>query len=163
MEKLIQSKFIKILAVMVILIMPMMFGNTVHAADHGETKSIADVLEAGKTWISQGKEKADEMGYGSTPEDFVESFIGVGQVLIAIGIVTIVIVTIIMAIKWLTATPDKQAKLKVQLIGLVLSIVVIFGAVGIWSLVKGIMKKVEEDPNMLGQASSDETIIIANK
>ncbi len=163
MEKLIQSKIIKILTVMVILIMPIMIGNNVHAADHGESKGIADILQAGREWISRGKEEADKMDYGSTPEDFVNSFIGIGQVLVAIGIVTIVIVTIVTAIKWLTATPDKQAKLKVQLIGLVLSIVIIFGAVGIWSLVKGIMNKVESDPNMLGSNYNSDTIMVASK
>ena len=51
----------------------------------------------------------------------------------------------IMAVKWITATPDKQAKLKQQLVGLVIAVVVIFGAVGIWNLVRGIMTHVENN------------------
>ncbi len=50
-----------------------------------------------------------------------------------------------MAIQWITATPDKQAKLKIQLIGLVVSAVVIFGAVGIWNLVRSIGQDVENE------------------
>ena len=50
-----------------------------------------------------------------------------------------------MAIKWITATPDKQAKLKTQSIGLVLAAVIIFGAVGIWNFVRNIMNSVDEE------------------
>ena len=114
---------------------------------------------AGTKWITGGRDSVS--GFGSKPEDFVSEFIGIGQILVAVGIVTLIIVAIITAIRWLTATPDKQAKLKVQLIGLVVSIVVIFGAVGIWNFVRGILNKVETDPNMLG--SNNETIIVANK
>ena len=62
--------------------------------------------------------------------------------LVVIGLATVLIVGTIMGIQWITATPDKQAKLKQQLIGLVVATVVIFGAVGIWSLVKTIMDNV---------------------
>lgn len=173
MEKLIQSKVIKVLAIIAILIMPIMIGNSVQADaisgagntatdssyEVNESKSLTDILTAGTKWITGGRDSVS--GFGSKPEDFVSEFIGIGQILVAVGIVTLIIVAIITAIRWLTATPDKQAKLKVQLIGLVVSIVVIFGAVGIWNFVRGILNKVETDPNMLG--SNNETIIVANK
>ena len=46
-----------------------------------------------------------------------------------------VAVTTYMGIKYLTAGPEAQAKLKTQLIGVVVSGIVIFGAYGIWSMV----------------------------
>ena len=52
-----------------------------------------------------------------------------------IGVGVMVAVTTYMGIKYLTAGPEAQAKLKVQLIGVVVSGVVIFGAYGIWSIV----------------------------
>lgn len=70
-------------------------------------------------------------------------FIEIGRLLVIIGIATLVIVSVIMAIKWITATPDKQAQLKQQLIGLIVSTIVIFGAVGIWNIVRSIMHNIE--------------------
>jgi hypothetical protein len=52
-----------------------------------------------------------------------------------------VIVTLYMGIKYITATPDSQARLKQQLIGLVVSGIVIFGAYFIWKIVVNIVSK----------------------
>jgi hypothetical protein len=46
-----------------------------------------------------------------------------------------------MAIKYFTEGPEQKAKLKQQLIGLVVSIVVIYGGVGIWTLLKNFMEQ----------------------
>ena len=80
--------------------------------------------------------------------------------LVGIGVVTVLIVAAIMAIKWLTATPDKQAKLKQQLIGLVVATVVIFGAVGIWNFVINMMDNVES--KLTASTQNNTAIIIAN-
>lgn len=147
------KKIIKILAIIIILAsMNFVFMTKVNAGDTDDKEakniSITDIINAGKTWLDNGK---DSQPTGTGVDDFAESFVGVGQVLVAIGIVTLLIVTLITAIKWITATPDKQAKLKQQLIGLVISAVVIFGAIGIWNLVRGIMNNVE---TKLGTGSS---------
>lgn len=105
------------------------------------------IIDAGKAFIDEGRKGADEIdseGMGTDPEDFVSEFIGIGQILVAVGVATLLIVTAVMAIKWITAKPDQKAKLQQQLIGLVVSAVVIFGAIGIWNLVRGIMIKVED-------------------
>ena len=115
-------------------------GGTSHQTKQSKDISITDIINAGNNWINNGKDSQPD---NTEVDDFAEKFVGVGQVLVAIGIVTLLIVTLITAIKWITATPDKQAKLKQQLIGLVISAVVIFGAVGIWNLVRGIMENVE--------------------
>ena len=52
-----------------------------------------------------------------------------------IGAGVMVSIATYMGIKYLTAGPDAQAKLKEQLIGVVVSGVVIFGAYFIWSTV----------------------------
>lgn len=135
-------KVTKILGIiLVIVIMSFMFIPEVNA-ENKEAKEIGinDIVDAGKNWIKEGENSTDSQ---MEVEKFAENFIGVGQVLVAIGIVTLLIVSLITAIKWITATPDKQAKLKQQLIGLVISAVVIFGAIGIWNLVRGILQNVE--------------------
>lgn len=70
----------------------------------------------------------------------MDVFVPVGQVLIIAANAVIVIVVAVMGIKWITAKPDQQAKLKEQLIGLVVAIVVIYGGVGIWATIKGFME-----------------------
>ena len=122
-----------------------------------DKKSINDILDAGKNWLEGEQENKPA---GTEVEDFVDKLIGIGQALVAIGIVTVLIVTIITAIKWITATPDKQAKLKEQLIGLVVATIVIFGAVGIWSLVRGIMENVEKK---ISEAPTKSIVVVAKK
>lgn len=53
-----------------------------------------------------------------------------------------VIVTLVMAIKYITANAEQRGKLKQQLVGLVISTVVIYGAVGIWSIIKNFMENI---------------------
>ena len=56
-----------------------------------------------------------------------------------IGAGVLVAVITLMGIRYLTATPDKQAALKEQLIGVVVAGIVIFGAYGIWKIVGNIL------------------------
>lgn len=69
-------------------------------------------------------------------------FIPVGQVLVTIAGVILLVVTLIMAIKYLIANAEQRGKLKQQLVGLVVSTVVIYGAVGIWSIIKSFMENI---------------------
>lgn len=94
------------------------------------------ILNQGSDFINKGA-GSDTDGI---IDGFSEAFLPVGRILVGIATVVIAIVTAIMGIKWITANPEQQAKLKQQLIGLVVSIIVIWGAVGIWELVKGIME-----------------------
>lgn len=134
----------KVILLIIGLIVLLSCSSKVSAAD-----GIQQIIDAGSNFISQGEAASNE-----TEEDFAAMFIDIGQILVAFGVVTLVIVTLVMAVKWIVAKPDQQAKLKQQLIGLVISAVVIFGAVGIWNLVKGIMHQVED-----GLAASQTTSI----
>ncbi len=64
-----------------------------------------------------------------------KEFSDLGQILTMIGAGVMVGVTTYMGIKYLTAGPEAQAKLKVQLIGVVVSGMVIFGSYYIWRTV----------------------------
>lgn len=61
------------------------------------------------------------------------------SLLLGIGTVVLVIVTAIMGVKYMSATPETRGKLKTQLIGVAVSAVVLFGAYGIWSIAYTIM------------------------
>ena len=68
-------------------------------------------------------------------ENVVEPFVELARLLTTTGAGVLVAVTTYMGIKYLTSGPEAQAKLKVQLIGLVVSGFVIFGAYFIWKVV----------------------------
>lgn len=100
--------------------------------------SLQDMKNKADNFEKAGQTEADEILPSS---DIETKFIPIGQVLVTIASVVLVIVTLIMAIKYLTANAEQKGKLKQQLIGLVVSIVVIYGAVGIWSIIKQIMEE----------------------
>lgn len=93
--------------------------------------------------IESFKGVADNSGVEIDANEVTESFVGLGQILTMIGTGVMIAVTTFMGIKYLTAGPEAQAKLKLQLIGLVVSGIVIFGAYYIWKLVIIIVSSVE--------------------
>lgn len=109
---------------------------------------ITDIFRAGNSFISTGEKEAssysNRAGFDVTnPQSFAEEFIDIGQILIAVGVVVLVGTFAVMGIRWITATPDKKAKLQQQLVGLVIAAVIIFGAIGIWNLVRNIMNSAQ--------------------
>lgn len=95
-------------------------------------KQAGDFITKGQAQAEKAKIDAGEIA---------ENFVGIGQILTLVGAGVLVAVTTYMGIKYLTSGPEAQAKLKVQLIGIVVSGVVIFGAYGIWKLVVDIASK----------------------
>jgi len=68
------------------------------------------------------------------------TIISVGNILTTIGLAVVLTGILIIGIKYMMASPEEAAKLKGQLVGLVISAIVIFGAWGIWSLVVQILE-----------------------
>lgn len=91
------------------------------------------------SFLSTGKTQADSKGI--TIGNITSNFVGIGKILTMIGAGVMVAVTTFMGIKYLTASPEGQAKLKQQLIGVFVSGVVIFGAYYIWSIVLKIVSQ----------------------
>ena len=80
---------------------------------------------------------------GNTTIDTTEittEFAGLAKILTTLGAGVLIIVITYMGIKYFISSPEEQAKLKGQLIGVVVSAVVIFGAVSIWELAINIFK-----------------------
>lgn len=92
-------------------------------------------------FMEMGKKQVEEKGGATVATDIATPFVGLGQILTMVGAGTMVAVTAYMGIKYITASPEGQAKLKQQLIGLVVSGIVIFGAYGIWSIVLRIVSQ----------------------
>lgn len=100
-----------------------------------EATSFNDMNESLIKWLDKGKEGEeliDEKGIGNILKPIIE-------ILTAIGVIVLVAVTVIMGIKYMFATPEEAAKLKQQLIGLVVSSVVVLGSAAIWRVVYNLL------------------------
>lgn len=119
----------------------------------GKTSSAQDIINVGNSFLNKGKSEAGDVD----PVNIALKLLPVGSLLVAVGIAVLVIVLAIMAIRWITAKPDQKAKLQQQLIGYVVSCVVILGAIWIWNFVTGIMQDVE---NSLAEYDKPTTVYI---
>lgn len=101
-----------------------------------EAISFNDMNGSIRKWLDQGRgngeDLIDENGIGDILNPIIE-------ILTAIGVIVLVAVTIIMGIKYMFATPEEAAKLKQQLIGLVVSSVVVLGSAAIWKVVYNLL------------------------
>ena len=119
-----------LLIVLAIIFIPV----TTFAAD--EVKTWDQLVQDADTFINKGKEK-DIIN----SSDVATTIMPIAQALVAVAAGVLVVVTCIMGVKYATTTsPQDQAKLKKQLIGLVVSIIVVFGAHTIWTIVYNFMK-----------------------
>lgn len=96
-----------------------------------KVKSFDQMQQAIQAFNNKGK-SGDS---GLSASDMGNIIIPIANILTAIGVMVLVGVTIIMGIKYMFATPEEAAKLKQQLIGLVVAGVVILGATAIWKIV----------------------------
>ena len=93
--------------------------------------SLKDMESKADAFIKKGEEQSGNINYTNVTAEFKS----LGQILTMIGAGVMVAVTSYMGIKYLTAGPEAQAKLKTQLVGVVVSGMVIFGAYFIWATV----------------------------
>ena len=119
-----------IFVVITTLMLISMLQPAVNAATEIKVKSFDEMKDALTDWKSRGQQ--DNAGVNAG--DLKQIVIPVINILTVIGVFVLVAVTIIMGIKYMFATPDVAAKLKQQLIGLVVSAVVVLGATAIWKI-----------------------------
>ena len=117
------KKSLKIGIVLIILLV------TIFSIDV-QALSLDSIINTGKDWMSQGSKNpiVDD-------DKIIDAVLPVGQMLTAIGVAILFGALILLGIKYMMAEPDQKAKLKQQLIGIVISGVVIFGAFTIWKTV----------------------------
>lgn len=125
------SKLQKIIPLILLIFMLLIPVKSEAFPTFDEMKSQAD------SWLSKG-----QSGSKVKEDDIASIMLPIGQFLVGIGAVVLIVVTIIMGIKYMTADPNSKGKLKQQFLGLVVSTVVIFGAYGIWVMVYNFMDKI---------------------
>ena len=96
--------------------------------------SITDILNKAKGFKNAGA--------GNTKisiQEAEEELLPMGPILVAAASVVLVVVTGIMGIRWIIANPKEKGKLKQQMIGLAVAIVVVYGATGIWIFARSVL------------------------
>lgn len=96
-------------------------------------------------WMQQGSDFINKVKNGSaiSTSQIQNALMPIGRILVTIATIVLTVVTVVMAIKYMMCdSADKKAKLKTQLIGLVVSTIVIYGAQIIWSILLDFMNNV---------------------
>lgn len=109
---------------MILMIVNLLVSSVVFAEND---KSFSDVITEADNWLTSNTADIDTSSIAKTIKP-------IAQALTTVGVGVILCVTAVMGIKWVTAKPDEQAKLKQQSIGLLVSAIVILGAYTIWSI-----------------------------
>ncbi len=104
-------------------------------------------LEEGEfsDWREQANEffsRADESESGISMAKAIEIFLPIGRVLVGIASIVLVVVGLIMGVKYMISGSNEKAQLKQKLIYYIISIVLVYGAVGIFSLIINIMNNI---------------------
>lgn len=121
------KRIISVLIIMIVVVGILSVNNSAQALTMSEMSTkISTFKTNGSTTISTS--------------EITTEFAGLAKILTTIGAGVLVIVITYMGIKYFISSPEEQAKLKGQLIGVVVSAVVIFGAVSIWELAINIFK-----------------------
>lgn len=93
--------------------------------------SFGDIKNQGDNWLQQGSS-------GDTPITTGEALsvlAPIGQVLVGIGTIVLVIMYMYLGIKYMMTDPSGKADIKQKLIGLVIATVLIYGGVGIFTII----------------------------
>lgn len=127
-----QKNYLKILILAIITIISLM--PSVRAAEETSNTSLSGAISSADTWLQNGQSQAGSSGEESG------TIVEVGQVLVHIASWILVAGTVVIGIKYMLATPDQKAKLKTQLVGIVVATIVIYGAIFIWATLVDILQ-----------------------
>ena len=117
----------------IIIIMSMICAFSIFVEGYAMAARLKDIDSMAKDFIDAGSTETDTIS--SAEEKMSDIVVPIAQILVGIGTVTVVVVATIMGIKYMVANPEEKAKLKTQLIGLVVATIVIFAAQFIWSTI----------------------------
>lgn len=91
--------------------------------------SLKDMESQAKGFISKG-----EASYSVSDTQIQDIVIPISRILVVVGDIVVIIAITVIGIKYIMASPDNKAKLKTQLVGVLVATGVIFGAQTIWSI-----------------------------
>lgn len=123
----------KIISIVLILLFALMI-----FSPYSQANSADEWMQQGSDFIDNGKK-----GSAISTAQIQKALMPIGRILVTIATIVLTVVTVVMAIKYMMCdSADKKAKLKTQLIGLVVSTIVIYGAQIIWSILLDFMNNV---------------------
>lgn len=96
--------------------------------------SASSIIGDANQWLNDGTSDSKI----STDEAW-EVLKPIGQILVAIGSVVLVICFMYLGIKYMSADPSGKADVKQKLIGLVIATVVIYGGIGLFTIIINVM------------------------
>ncbi len=110
--------------------------------------SMTSIVHAGEgfsDWKEQVEEFEEKGKQGAIPIDkIIEKLLPVGRALVGIASIVLVVVGAIMGVKYMLSGANEKAMLKQKLIYYVISIVLVYGAIGIFTIVVNIMNWIAE-------------------
>lgn len=128
-----KKRISKIISIVLILLFALMV-----FSPYSQANSADEWMQQGSDFINKGKN-----GSAINTSQIQNALMPIGRILVTIATIVLTVVTVVMAIKYMMCdSADKKAKLKTQLIGLVVSTIVIYGAQVIWSILLNFMTNV---------------------
>ena len=125
------KKTIKTLILTICTILILTTTNSVFALSGTDIKTEAD------DWIKRGAQNAT-----ISTEEAWKQLVPIGGVLVTIASVVLVICYMYLGIKYMIADPSGKADVKQRLIWLVISTVLIYGGVGIFTVIVNLMNSI---------------------
>lgn len=160
MKKLKRTGLILVTLIVILNVLNIFTSNVyaVYSRDEGYSKEGAEQLKeqvdsdkdadrsdlSSGTILSEGKDFIKK-GSSQTPikwDEIKKNILPIAHILAAIATVVFMIVGMIMGIKYMISGADERAGIKQKLIWLIIAMVVVYGATGIYNLVVDIMQNI---------------------
>lgn len=128
------NKSIKIIMLAIIVIMFTCCSSVQASGGTSTSGGFSNVISSGQSFIDKGSS-----GIKISEQEAINQFLPIGRILVQIATIVLVIVGLILGIKYMTSGADQKANVKLKLIWYVISVVLVYGAVGIFNIVRSIM------------------------
>ena len=116
------NKFLKKSGISILTLSTILFNNKVFA--------LQNIKDAGDNFLQQGSASSP-----ITTEEAWQELLPIAQILLAIASVVLVIAYMYLGIQYMITDPQGKADIKQKLIGLVIATVIIYGGVGLFTII----------------------------
>ena len=116
------NKFLKKSGISILTLSTILFSNKVFA--------LQNIKDAGDNFLHQGSASSP-----ITTEEAWQELLPIAQILLAIASVVLVIAYMYLGIQYMITDPQGKADIKQKLIGLVIATVIIYGGVGLFTII----------------------------
>ncbi len=117
------KKYLKRTAIVITTLIAILCSNRVFA--------LSDIKDTGDAFLSQGSSASSPI----TVQEAWDELLPIAQILLAIASVVLVIAYMYLGIQYMITDPQGKADIKQKLIGLVIATVIIYGGVGIFTII----------------------------